>query len=235
MQKIGIIGGLGPESTIDYYKNIISIYKKETRDSNYPEIIINSINMTEMLSYIIKQDYSKLINLLLLSISQLKNAGADFAVIASNTPHMVFDQLKNKSALPLISIVEETCKKAFSLKIKKILLIGTAFTMNSDFYQKGFSKYNINTIVPDLLEQEIIQNIIFPELEEGIVIPEKKKQLIKICNELINKENIEGIVLGCTELPLMIKENDFNIKILNTAQIHIDAIVTKLIEKTNQD
>lgn len=235
MQKVGIIGGLGPESTIDYYKNIISIYRKETGDSNYPKIIINSINMTEMLSYIEIKDYSKLIDLLLSSISQLKNTGADFALIASNTPHIVFDQLKEKSTLPLISIVEETCKKAFSLKIKKILLIGTAFTMKSDFYQKGFSKYDIDTIVPDQNEQDIIQNIIFPELEEGIIIPEKKKQLIKICNEIINKENIDGIVLGCTELPLMIKDNDFNIKVLNTTRIHIDAVVARLKEKINQN
>lgn len=234
MQKVGIIGGLGPESTIDYYKNIISIYRNETGDSNYPEIIINSINMTEMLSYLAKKNYSKLIDLLLSSISQLKKAGAAFAVIASNTPHIVFDQLKDKSILPLISIVEETCKKAFSIKIKKILLIGTAFTMKSDFYQKGFSKHNIETIVPDKKEQDIIQNIIFPELEEGIVIPEKKEQLIKICNTIISKENIEAIVLGCTELPLMLKDNDFKIKILNTAQIHIDAIVSRLKEKINQ-
>lgn len=233
MHKIGIIGGLGPESTIDYYKNIISIYRKESGDLNYPEIIINSINMTEMLFYIAKKDYSKLIDLLLLSISKLKNSGATFAVIASNTPHIVFDQLKDKTVLPLISIVEETCKKAFSLKIKKILLIGTAFTMKSDFYQKGFSSYNIETIVPDQKEQDIIQNIIFPELEEGIVIPEKKKQLIKICNEIIIKENIDAIVLGCTELPLMLKDDDFNIKILNTAQIHINAVVARLKEKTN--
>jgi aspartate racemase len=228
MQKVGIIGGIGPESTIDYYKNIISGYRKETGDSNYPEISITSINMTEMLSYVARQDYSKLINLLLLSISQLKNAGAEFAVIASNTPHIVFDSLKDKSPLPLISIVEETCKRAYSLALKKVLLIGTAFTMKSDFYPKGFSKYNITTVVPDEKEQKMINDIIFPELEEGIVIPAKKKQLMQICNGIIAKENIDGIVLGCTELPLMLKDNDFKIKILNTAQIHIDSIVTRL-------
>ena len=229
MLKIGIIGGIGPEATLYYYKNIINIYRAKTGDTNYPQIIINSINMTEMFSYIEDKNFTALIGLLLSSINELKNAGADFAVMASNTPHMVFDQVNEKSALPLISIVEKTCRKASSLNLKKVLLLGTSSTMKADFYQNIFTKNNIKVITPGLKDQDIIHNIIFPELEEGIVVPEKKEQLINICNNIIDKESIEGLILGCTEFPLMIKDDDFDIAVLNTSMIHIDAVVSKLI------
>ena len=114
-------------------------------------------------------------------------------------------------------------------KLKKVLLTGTLFTMNGEFYQRQFEKYNINCIVPNDIEKEIIQNIIFPELENGIINKENKRKFIKICNNKIRTENIDGIILGCTELPLMIKEKDFEICILNTMEIHINAIIKTII------
>jgi len=228
LKKIGIIGGIGPESTVDYYKSIINKYRQETGDTNYPEIVIDSINMTRMLEYVANRDWVKLINQLLSSLNNLKQAEAEFAIIASNTPHIVFDQIKDQSPLPLLSIVEETCKYAKTLNLKKVLIIGTAFTMKSDFYIKGFKKYNIKAIIPNPMNQKIIQNIIFPDLEEGKINPEKKKQMIKICNEMISKNRVDGLVLGCTELPLMIKDDDFTIEVLNTTQIHVDSIISRI-------
>ncbi|MDA3941161.1 MAG: amino acid racemase [Spirochaetia bacterium] len=163
-------------------------------------------------------------------IISLRDAGADFAVIASNTPHIVFDEVDKLSPLPLLSIVEATAQKAATLKLKKLLLIGTIFTMESTFYQNSNSNYNISVVVPSAEEQEIIYNIIFPELEEGIVIPKKKNQLINICNKIIEKENIDGRILGCTELPLMIKDDDFRIEVLNTTKIHVEGILKYIFE-----
>jgi aspartate racemase len=231
MQQVGIVGGIGPESTVDYYKGIISQYRSLTGDDNYPPIVINSINMTEMLSYVASKEYDKLTALLVAAISGLKNAGADFAVIASNTPHVVFDQVKEKSSLPLLSIVEETYKKACLLNLKKLLLIGTAFTMKNTFYQKCFGENNISLILPSPEEQQETQRIIFYELEEGIVNPDSKKRLVKICTDIISQDRIDGIILGCTELPLMIKEDDFTIAVLNTTRIHVNAIVARLIDE----
>jgi aspartate racemase len=114
-------------------------------------------------------------------------------------------------------------------ELKKLLLIGTGFTMKNTFYQDKISKYDISVVIPSELNQEIIHNIIFPELEEGIIIPEKKTQMIRICNEIINRENIDGVILGCTELPLMIGDNDLNVEVLNTTQNHVDAIVKRLV------
>lgn len=231
MKRIGIIGGIGPESTVDYYKSIISLYRKRSGNENYPPIIINSINMTEMLNYVSEEDYESLVNQLTDSITTLKRAGADFAVIASNTPHVVFDTVSAKSPLSLISIVESTCERAAMLKLKRVLLIGTAFTMRNSFYADCFKKYSIDVFVPDKDEQEKIHNIIFPELEDGIVNPEKKIEMLDICNRLISREKIEGIVLGCTELPLMLKNEDFQIEVLNTAEIHVQAVVNELMKQ----
>jgi aspartate racemase len=228
MKTIGIIGGLGPESTLEYYKGIINGYRNIKGEEHYPQIYINSINMTEMLNYVKNNEYEKLTNMLVMNIIKLKNIGADFVAIASNTPHVVIDKIIKKVPISIVSIVEETCKYAQIKKLKKVLLTGTLFTMNSEFYQKQFEEYNINCIVPDDIEKEIIQNIIFPELEDGIINKMSKRKFVEICNNKIRTESIDGIVLGCTELPLLIKENDFEICILNTMEIHINSIIKKM-------
>jgi aspartate racemase len=228
MKKIGIIGGIGPASTVEYYKRIIDGYKKITKDENYPPLFINSINMTEMLDCLVNNDYDKLINLLINEINKLEMIGSDYIAIASNTPHCVIDELIKKSTVPIISIVEETCKYAKNNNLKKILLTGTIFTMERDFYKKSFDKYNIECIAPNDDDKKIIQNIIFPNLENGIIIEEDKVVFKDLCNKIIKDKNIDGIVLGCTELPLMINENDFEISVLDTMEIHIKSILGKM-------
>ncbi len=229
MNKIGIIGGLGPESTLEYYKRIIYGYRETTGDENYPQLFVNSVNMTEILSYFTTNDYEKLADVLAGEINKLKTIGADYVAIASNTPHVVIEELNKKSTVPLISIVEETCKFAKNNNLKKVLLTGTIFTMKNDFYKKSFDKYGIECIVPEDNEKNIIQNIIFPNLENGIIIEKDKQQFKEVCNNIIKEENIDGIILGCTELPLMIKKDDFDISVLDTMEIHIKSILEKLI------
>lgn len=228
MKKIGIVGGIGPASTLDYYSGIINGFRQKTGNDNYPEIIINSINMTEMLSYISDKDWDSLVDLLLNSIQNLANAGAELAAIASNTPHIVFDEVQRQSALPLISIVEETCKYAQLKKCRKVVVIGTRFTMSSGLYNRAFQKYDITAITPSEDEQAAIHNIIFPKLEEGIVVPEDKQKILEISERLLTKQNADALILGCTELPLIIKENDLDTLILNTTQIHIESIVNSI-------
>jgi aspartate racemase len=228
MKKIGIIGGIGPASTVEYYNGIIYGYKKLTNDENYPQLFINSINMTEMLNYIVNKNNNGLIEFLTGEIRKLKIMGVDYVAIASNTPHMIIDELVERIEVPIINIVEETCKYAKDLRLKKVLLTGTLFTMQNNFYQKAFERYNIKCIVPDDDKKEIIQNIIFPNLENGIIIEKDKQKFKVLCNEIIGEQNIDGIILGCTELPLMIKESDFDITILDTMKIHIKSILEKI-------
>jgi aspartate racemase len=229
MKIIGILGGMGPESTVDYYKGIINGYRKIHRENNYPQIYLNSINMTEMLEFVSQKRYEELTDYLVLNIRRLKNIGADFVAIASNTPHVVIDKIIEKVDIPIINIVEETRKVAQNIKLKKVLLTGTLFTMNNMFFQKEFNENDIECVIPNDEEKEIIQNIIFPYLENGIINEKDKETFIKICNKKIAEENIDGIILGCTELPLLIKETDFNIAVLNTMGIHINAIIKSII------
>jgi len=228
MKKVGIVGGIGPASTVDYYNGIISGAKLKANDGNYPEIVINSINMTKMLALVQDKDWDALADMLLHAIKNLADAGAEFAAIASNTPHIVFDRVQKHSALPLISIVDEACKYAQSKGCRKVIVIGIRFTMNSGLYTGAFEKYNISAVVPSENEQEMIHNIIFPKLEDGIVVPEDKAKMLEIANGLIKAHNADALVLGCTELPLMIKDGDLNTVLINATQIHINAIVNAI-------
>jgi len=225
MKKIGIVGGIGPVSTLDYYSGIISGCRAKTKDDNYPEIVINSINMTKMLSYVSNKDWDSLESMLLFAIQNLANAGATFAAIASNTPHIVFDRVQQKSALPLISIVEATCARIQQKGCRSVVVLGTRFTMSNGLYSDGLMKYGISAVVPSEKEQAVIHGIIFPKLEDGIVVPEDKKTMLAIASDLLASNNADGLVLGCTELPLMIKNDDLDTIIFNTTQIHIDSIV----------
>ena len=228
MKKIGIIGGIGPASTVEYYNGIIYGYRKLINDENYPHLFINSINMTEMLNYIAGKEINNLIKFLFNEIQKLIEIGADFIAIASNTPHMVIDELTEKTNVPIISIVDETCSYVKKLNLKKVLLTGTLFTMENNFYQKSFQKNNIECIVPNDNEKTRIQNIIFPNLENGIIIKEDKQLFKDLCNKIIIEKGIDGIILGCTELPLMIKNEDFNIAVIDTMSIHIKSILEKI-------
>jgi len=181
--------------------------------------------MTEMLSYVSGEDWDKLVNMLLDAIMSLANAGANFAAIASNTPHIVFDIVQKKSVLPLISIVDATCAYVQHKGCRKVVVIGTRFVMSSGLYSGAFRKYDITAIVPSEHDQAVIHGIIFPKLEEGIVVQEDKKKMLTIVSDLLMNHNADGLVLGCTELPLMIKDDDLDTLIFNTTQIHIESIV----------
>ncbi|MCL2625296.1 MAG: amino acid racemase [Cystobacterineae bacterium] len=224
-KKVGIVGGIGPASTLDYYSGILRGFRAKTKDENYPEIIINSINMTEMLSFLSNKDWDALIRRLLRAIQNLADAGAEFAAIASNSPHIVFDEVQRQSALPLISIVEATCAHAQAKACKKAVILGTRFTMGSGLYAEAFEKYGMTAIVPPEETQAIIHSLIFPKLEDGIVVPEDKQRMLEIAGGLMEEHHADSLVLGCTELPLMIEDGDLDSWVLNTTQIHIEAIV----------
>jgi len=226
--KIGIIGGIGPASTLDYYTGIIDGFRRSSPNGQYPEIVIDSVNMSDMLALVEQGDEDKLAEFLLSSIKNLENAGASFAAIASNTPHIVFDRINKSTPIPLLSIVEETCKETKKQGYSRLVLFGTAFTMKRSFYADVMRKNGIELIVPNMDEQETIHGIIFPNLEDGIVLPEQKEKMLKLANEIMIRENAQALILGCTELPLMVKPDDLDYPILDTAQIHINAIVDML-------
>ncbi len=223
MKKIGIIGGLGPESTIEYYRGIIDAFR-HSNVQELPEIILYSASVTDVLDLVSNKRWRDLVDYIVKRLYALKSAGAEFAIISSNTPHIVFDQVMAKSPLPLLSIVEETYKKTRTLNIKKIGLIGTKFTMESSFYSNMFSKGEIQIIVPNIDEQEYIHNKLMTEIEYGIIKDETREGLLSIIHRMKEQQQIEGIILGCTEFPLILKQSAFGIPFLNTTAIHIESI-----------
>ena len=233
MKRIGIIGGLGPEATINYYKEIINAFKNVSDDLNYPEIIIYSINMPGFLDLMKLKRYEEATELLLAKIDSLNLAGAEFAAISANTPHFLFDKLKEKSKIPLLSIVESTCEEAFKRGYKRSGLLGTGFTMNASFYADVFRKEDINIVVPDKEDQELINQKLFSEIELGIFKEETRDLLIGIIDKMVKQHKIDSIILGCTEFPLILTQTTYaGIPVLNTTQLHVVEIVNYCLGNT---
>jgi len=230
IKKLGIIGGIGPESTIEYYRLILKRFQERFNTKEYPEILINSINLTELMNYIYSDQKQKLVNLIVDKVKILESAGIEYGAIASNTPHIVFEKIKEKVNIPLISIVEETCKEIKDKKMKRVGLFGTKSTMTAGFYNKVAAKYGIDIIIPESHKQDFINDKYMNELLFNRIVPQTKKQLILIARELIEEESIEGLILGGTELPLILNQTDFeDISILDTTKIHVESIVAKMI------
>ena len=230
MKTVGIIGGIGSESTIEYYRLIISAYRQRKQNGDYPQIIINSINMTKMLAFIEAGQLSAVTSYLVDEVRKLAEAGVDFGLLASNTPHLVFDRIRELSPIPLISIVEATCQEAKALGLSKVGLFGTRFTMQSGFYQAVFAQEDISVVVPAAGQQNYIHQKYMGELVNGIILAETKSQLLEIVDVLKKEAGIQGLILGGTELPLILKETDASdIPFLDTTRIHVDRIVTELL------
>ena len=224
MKKIGLIGGIGPESTLDYYRLIIRSFR-ERKSADYPEILVYSANLTELLKLMEEKRWAALTEWLVHTIEALQRAGAEFAAIGSNSPHVVFDDVQARSPLPLLSIVEATCRKAQELGVKRLGLLGTAFTMQGDFFQKPFLAKGMSVVVPEPEDQHLIHRRLFTEIELGIIKDTTRAELLAVARRMIDRHGIEALILGCTELPLILTKDEFGIPFLNTTAIHVDAIV----------
>lgn len=225
MKTIGIIGGIGPESTLDYYREIIAAFNTKYAHLAYPEIILYSANLKKLIRFIEAKDWSALSDWLLEKISSVQCAGAQFAAIASNTPHIVFDEIASKAPIPLVSIVEKTCDKAKEMGLKKIGLMGTKLTMEADFYKKPFHSSAMSIVVPMEAEQDFIHYKLFSEIELGIFKDTTREELLSIVKRMVDEDGIDSLILGCTELPLILTQSAYGIPFLNTAAIHCESIV----------
>src|SRR5256886_12588380 len=158
MKTLGIIGGLGPESTIDYYQTIIALYRERAGGDSYPQFLINSMDLNKVREPVIADDRQRLTENIVKEIEKLARAGADFGLIAANTPHLAFDQIAERSTIPLISIVEATCAYAKDRKFRKLAVLGTKFTMNGEFYAKPFLREGIELVRPATADQDYIHD-----------------------------------------------------------------------------
>jgi aspartate racemase len=230
MKTLGIIGGLGPESTVDYYQRIIALYRERTGDGSYPEFIIKSVNLRKGLDFMDANDLTGMADYLLEGIGKLADAGADFGLISANTPHIVFNDVAPKSPIPLISIVEATCAAAKALRLKRLTLFGTRYTMQGTFYPKVFSREGIELLVPEPNDQDYIHDKYMNELVPGKFLPDTRAGLLAIVDRVKAESDIEGVILAGTELPLILRSPDHNgIAFLNTTKIHVEAAVTEML------
>lgn len=230
MKTLGIIGGLGPESTIDYYVRIIALYRERRRDGSYPQFVINSINLKKGLDFMDANNLAGMADYLVEEIGKLARAGATFGLISANTPHIVFEEVASKSPIPLISIVEATCAAAKTRKLERLALFGTRYTMQATFYPKVFSREGIDLLVPDPEDQDYIHNKYMNELVSGKFLPETRVGLLAIVDRMKAKYEINGVILAGTELPLILRNvEDNEIPFLDTTEIHCEAAVTEML------
>ncbi|WP_330655548.1 amino acid racemase [Alkaliphilus sp. B6464] len=220
-KKIGILGGISHESTIKYYELILKKYYELKGDYYYPEIIIYSLDFQKFTDFEDNGDKEGYIKYIMEGIYSLENSGADFIIMSANSPHSVYDEVKNLTKLPMISIVEAVGEKAKKKGLKKILLLGIKYTMENGFYENYLNQFGIDVIVPSEDERVLINDIIFDELAIDIFRDNSKEKLINI----IKKYDVEGVILGCTELPLIISEADLEIEVLNTVELHVNKIL----------
>ncbi len=230
MKTLGVIGGVGPESTIEYYRLIITAYRERTRDGSYPPVIINSIDLKRMVEWITAGELTKIAEYLLAELQRLARAGADVGLLSSNTPHVVFDEVSARSPIPLVSIVEATCAEAKALGLKRLGLFGTRFTMRGRFYPAVFTREGIELVIPDEEEQAFIHDKYMNELLNGVFLPETRERLIGIAGRMRERDRIEGLILGGTELPLILRgEQAAGVPLLDTGRIHVKAAVERML------
>jgi aspartate racemase len=230
MKTLGIIGGLGPESTIDYYRSLISLYREETSGSGYPPLIIVSLDVDKGLRLLGENQLEEMAEYLAGATRQLAAAGADFALLSANSGHIVFDQLRRASPIPLISIVEVTCEAVTQQQLKTVGLLGTRFTMAGRFYFDIAEKYGLRLIAPTADEQAYIHDKYVNELLLGKFLPETRERLTQIITTMKQRDAIEGIVLAGTELPLILRADSIaGMPLFDTTQIHVRAAVAEML------
>lgn len=230
MKKLGLVGGMGPESTIPYYHDIVYGVQNKIGKDFFPTLTIESVNVFDVLRFCSESKYNELTDYLMIAIDNLIRSGANFIALTANTPHIVFNRLQEKSSVPLVSIIEATRDEALRLNKHKVGLLGTIFTMTGDFFKTPFEDRGIEIIIPTAEEMEFINQKISSELELGIIKEETLASFQKIIMRMKEECGIEAIILGCTELPLILNNEVSPVLCLDTMKIHIKTLVDMIIK-----
>jgi aspartate racemase len=224
---VGLVGGLGPESTIDYYRRILATWQRED-PSSAPSIVIDSLDVLRGLR-LVASDRGALADYLLASLDRLARAGVDFAAITANTPHLVFDDLARRSSIPLLSIVEVCAGEVLRRGCSRPALLGTRFTMDATFYPDVFTRHGIDLVVPDATDRAWIHDRYVGQLLRGDFRDETRQEVVALVRQLREREGIDAVILGGTELPLLLTSPDIDgLPLLDTTELHVNAIIDRL-------
>jgi len=220
-RTIGILGGMSPESTAMYYEYITRTYKQRFGDFGFPEILIYSVNFQKFADWQREGRWTEAAGEMAKALERLRDAGADFGIIATNTMHIVFEAVQKAVRMPLLSIVEATAEAIRTAGLNVVGLLGTVFTMRERFYRDGLARWGINVLVPGGGWQERINEVIYGELCRGEIRPESRQMFLGVIEEL-RKRGAQGIVLGCTEIPLLVRPQDCDLPLFNTTLLHAE-------------
>lgn len=232
MKKIGLVGGISWASTLDYYRYINQETNKYLGGLHSSECIIYSVDFEHFRTCNAAHDWEGTFQLLSRAAQHLKYAGADVLVLGANTAHIVAERVSAATSLPLIDIRTVTATRIKQQQLKTVGLLGTEFTMELDFYKNKLSEYGITCLIPqNQPDRKFIESTLLHELGKGIIKKETKAEYIRIANTLI-QQGAEGIILGCTEIPLILSEDDFPVPVFNTTKIHAEAAVEFALSKT---
>lgn len=230
MKTLGMIGGTGPESTVEYYRRLIVAYQKRDPEGRAPSLFINSIDNKKLIAAFTAGELDVAADYLVSELERLERAGADFALMSANTPHIVFDEVQRRVRIPLLSIVTATCDAAMAAGVRRPALFGTRFTMNSAMFPESFAHRGMTIVVPDAREQEFIHGKYMGELFVGNVLDQTRAALLDIVNAMQQRDGIDALILGGTELSLIFREaTAAGLPVLDTTQIHVDAAVDWLL------
>lgn len=227
-KKIGLLGGFSYESTLQYYDNLMKLYYEQFHDYYYPELVIYSMDFqkfTDMENENRMDDYRKYI---LDAIHDLSAAGVDFVAMTANSPHSVYEDIAPLAPVPMLSIVDAVAEYALAHNMKKVLLTGIKYTMNSEFYPKGLAKHGIEVVIPSDEHKEEINDIIFGELCIGVFKNSTRERF----KEIIGSYKADGVILGCTELPLLLHQEDTEIPVISSVDVHCKKIINYTLGRT---
>ena len=224
MKTLGIIGGLSWFSTTVYYRTINQLTNQQLGGSHSAKLLLYSVDFNDFKTLQEKNDWDSIEKMLTDIAQRLESAGADCIVMATNTPHLVADIVRQKIKIPLLHIAEETAKEIVRQKVSKVGLLGTKFTMENSFFKDRLTKFGISTVIPDSSDRDFIHASIFSELTKGIFKSGTKNKYLEIINQL-QQNGAEGVIFGCTEISLLIKQEDCSITVFDTTVIHSKAAV----------
>src|SRR5690349_9285448 len=227
MTSVGLVGGLGPESTIDYYRRIIDGWRRH-EPSTTPAIVIDSLDPNRALS-LAQTDVEAMFDYILVSVNRLAAAGVDFIAITANTPHLCYDELAAVSSRPMISIVEVCAEEARRRNIRRPLLLGTRFTMEAPFYADVCARFGIAVVAPNEEERRWLHQRYVDELLKGDFRDDTRGRVESLIERLRDREGTDAVILGGTELPLLLRTPSVaGLPVLDTTDLHVDAIVDRL-------
>ena len=218
MKTIGIVGGIGPESTIAYYRWFIA--------AGHSALLINSVEAQQLVGAMMRQDLPFVTDFLSEAVAVLAKAGASVGLIAASTPHIVFDDLQRRSSIPLVSIIQATCAHVQSLGLRRVALLGTRVTMEGRFYPAAFEAAGIELVTPASDDLSYVHDIYVSELMKNQFLPDTRRHLLQVIDRLIDEQNVEAVILGGTELPLVLTDASHRrVPLVDTTRIHVDAAI----------